>query len=303
MRLLASLFLAVMAMLPSAAFAAVKVVATLPSLAAISREVGGADVEVESLLPANIDPHFADARPSLVVTLNRADLVVANGLELEAGWLPPLLHQARNPRVAVGTPGYLDASTVVRRLDIPQGAVDRAQGDVHPGGNPHFLYDPRAGAAIARAIGARLGQIDPTHAAAYTQRAQAVAHELETFASSEAARFAAIDATQRQVVTYHKSLVYLCDWLGLTSPIQVEPRPGVAPDPAHVARVLSRLRQLPHKVILQEEFYPTNTSQTLAQLSQGHLVSLQGGARFAQNQRYIDHVRAISSAVHDALTR
>jgi hypothetical protein len=172
---LSQLVIALLLLLPLPASAAVRVVATLPSLAAIARELGGADATVESMLPPNIDPHFADAKPSLVVTLSRADLLVENGLELEVGWLPALVQQSRNAKLAPGANGRFDASTVVRRLEVPRGAVDRAQGDVHPGGNPHFLYDPRAGAAIARALATRLASIDPTHAAGYQSRAAAMA--------------------------------------------------------------------------------------------------------------------------------
>ena len=300
---LSQLVIALLLLLPLPASAAVKVVATLPSLAAIAREVGGADATVESMLPPNIDPHFADAKPSLVVTLSRADLLVENGLELEVGWLPALVQQSRNAKLAPGANGRFDASTVVRRLEVPRGAVDRAQGDVHPGGNPHFLYDPRAGAAIARALATRLASIDPTHAAGYQSRAAAMATELESFGRAQTAAFAALPAPNRAVVTYHRSLIYLCDWLGLTSPISVEPRPGVAPNPAHVAKVLAQLKTLPKRVILQEEFYPTSTTNTLARLGSATLISIEGGTRFDKGKRYIDHLRAISDPILAALSR
>ena len=302
MRLIHAL-LAIALILPVPASATVRVVATLPSLAAIAREVGGPDATVESMLPPNIDPHFADAKPSLVVTLSRADLLVENGLELEVGWLPALVQQSRNAKIATGANGRFDASTVVRRLEVPRGPVDRAQGDVHPGGNPHFLYDPRAGAAVVRALAARLAAIDPTHAAGFQSRAANVASELETFARTETAAFATLPAGHRTVVTYHRSLIYLCDWLGLTSPISVEPRPGVAPDPAHVAKVLAQLKSLPSRVILQEEFYPTSTTTTLARLGAATLVSVEGGTRFDKGKRYIDHLRAISTSIRAALAK
>ena len=298
---LLGLLCALLLLLPVQASATVEVVTTLPSLAALVREVGGAQVSVQSLLGPATDPHFADAKPSLVVTLSRADLMVVNGLELEVGWLPPVLRQSRNSRIQVAAAGYLDASLTVRKLEVPRGAVDRAQGDVHPGGNPHFLYDPRAGASVARAIGEKLAVIDPTQAAGYRQRAATLAASLERFATEERARFATLAAAHRTVVPFHRSLAYLCDWLGLSTPIDVEPRPGVSPDPAHVAKVLAQLRRLPKPVVLQERYYPTSTTQVLAKLAPAKLVVIAGGADDQKRQTYLESVRETSKRIYDAL--
>lgn len=303
LRPLLGLVCALLLLLPVPASAAVEVVATLPSLAALVREVGGAQVSVQSLLGPSTDPHFADAKPSLVVTLSQAELVVVNGLELEVGWLPPVLRQSRNSRIQVGASGYLDASLTVRKMEVPRGAVDRAQGDVHPGGNPHYLYDPRAGAAVARAIGEKLAQIDPGQAVGYRQRAASLAASLERFAAEERARFSSLPAAQRTIVPFHRSLAYLCDWLGLSTPIDVEPRPGVSPDPAHVAKVLAYLRRLPKPVVLQERYYPTSITQVLAKLAPAKLVVIAGGADDQKRQTYLESVRETSQRIYDALAR
>lgn len=151
------------------AHAKVKVVATLPDLAALTTAVGGDLVEVRALASPDEDPHYVDPRPDFILALNRADMVVLNGMQLEASWLNPLLVQARNGKVQSGAPGHVDASTVVQALEVPA-TVDRAQGDVHPGGNPHFLFDPRAARPVATLIGQRLAAIDPPNAAPPTRR-------------------------------------------------------------------------------------------------------------------------------------
>lgn len=289
--------------LSEAALAHITVVATLPDLAALAKEVGGEHATVSALANPREDPHYVDPRPSHIVTLNRADLLVLNGLSLEKPWLDPLLVQARNPRIQVGAPGYLDASTVITSLYVPSGPVDRSMGDVHPGGNPHFLFDPRRAAEIAIALGGRMAALDPKNADAYRGRASAYATKLRTFADEKARRFRALPPEKRRVVSYHESLVYLYDWLGLEAIATVEPKPGIPPDPAHVARVLSLMKKRGARAIVQEEFYPTQTSKTLARLAEAELVVLPGGTRVKGGERYHDHLEQITEALHAALAR
>ena len=178
------LFVAV-AFVPTLAEAKVRVVATLPTLASIVREVGGNEVEVTSLAYPTQDAHFVDARPHLVLQLNKADLLVINGSDLEIGWLPVLLTGARNARIQPGSPGYLDASTLVTLKEIPAGKVDRSQGDIHPGGNPHYLTDPRNGGKVALGIAQKLGAIDPTNRADYLKRAKTLEQKAVALADRE----------------------------------------------------------------------------------------------------------------------
>jgi hypothetical protein len=168
-----------LALLATPALAALKVVATVPDLAALARAVGGERVEVTALALPTQDPHFVDAKPSLALELNRADLLLAIGLGLESGWLPTLQTGARNPRILAGSPGYWEASSAVRLLEVPEAPVDRSAGDIHPGGNPHFLYDPRAALVVAKALAARLAQVDPAGASAYQANLARFTTELE----------------------------------------------------------------------------------------------------------------------------
>lgn len=275
--------------------ARLRVVATVPTLAELAREVGGADADVEALLAPNQDPHYADAKPSLVIALNRADLLLFTGLELEVGWLPALVRQARNAKILPGSAGNFDASRWVQKLRVPA-AVDRAQGDIHPGGNPHFAWDPRAGAAIAEGLGTAMGQLDPEHAAAFRQRGATLAQQLRALAAQERQKFAALTPAQRQVAVYHDSLVYLLDWLGLQQVATIEPRPGIPPDPAHLARVVGQLKAARVPALLQEEYYPRNASDQVARLTGAKLVVLQAGPR--ERTDYASYVRGLASAIY-----
>src|SRR5919109_4404383 len=150
--------------------AAVKVITTTEDLASIAREVGGDKIKVESLARGYQDPHFVEAKPSFILKLNKADLLIAVGRELEIGWLPPLVTQSRNAKIQPGADGYLDASLTARILEIPTGQITRAMGDVHPLGNPHYWLDPDNGRRVAKAIQAKLGERDRANAAYYAQR-------------------------------------------------------------------------------------------------------------------------------------
>lgn len=269
------LTLAAVSSLSASALADVRVVATVPALGALVSDVGGAHVEVTTLASASEDPHYVEARPDFVLSLSRADLVVAVGMDLEVGWLPTLRQQARNPAITGGN-GYFEAGSHVAALNVPT-SLDRAQGDVHPGGNPHFIYDARAMAQVARALGERLAVLDPTQADAYRAGGEATARSLETLAAEQQARFAALPSAGRVIAAYHDSFPYLTDWLGLRQVATVEPRPGVPPTPSHTATVVSTMRSQGARVLLQESFYPSSTSETIASMVGGSVVTWSAG--------------------------
>ena len=282
-----------------AARAEVTVVATVPSLAAIAREIGGQRVKVTSLALPTQDPHFVDAKPSLALDLNKADLLLAVGLDLEVGWLPVLQTGARNPKIQPGSQGFLDCSTLVTRLDVPQQPVDRSMGDVHAGGNPHYLYDPRAAASVARGIAARLGDLDPGRRAEYQASLEAFQKRLDGARAGWEQRLAKHRGAP--VLAYHKSWVYLTGWLGLKEIEHIEPKPGIPPNPAHVARVLVATRQHGARAILQESYYPDQTARLIAQKSGAKLVVLPGGADFRAGQSYVDHIEQMVALLEQGL--
>ena len=285
--------------LGGSAHAAVNVVATLPDLAAIAKEVGGNKVAVTSLSLPTQDPHFVDAKPSLVLKLNKADLLIAGGLELELGWLPVLQTSARNERILSSGRGFLECSRFVHVLEVPTGPVDRSMGDIHPGGNPHYLYDPRAAAECAKGISDKLAEIDPGNAKAYQAGVRSFLDRLATARAGWEKRLAS--ARGKPVITYHRSWNYLLDWLGLVEIANLEPKPGIPPSPRHVAEVLRVGQAKGAKVILQESFYPDKTGRLVAKKLGGTVVTLPGGADVASGEGYIEHMDHLVDALEQAL--
>jgi zinc/manganese transport system substrate-binding protein len=247
---------------PRAAAAKVNVVTTIEIFADLARKVGGDRVDVKSLSRGYMDPHFVEPKPSLVIDLNRADLLVHVGLELEIGWLPPLVLGARNAKIQVGQPGNLDASVGIPVLDVPQTKVDRSMGDIHPQGNPHYWIPPASAVIVAREIAERLKAIDPAGAAGYDARLAHFVAEVARRRAEWEKRLAGVRGMK--VVTYHKSWSYVSSWLGLQEVGYVEPKPGIPAPPSHIAQLIGVMRREGVKLILMESFYPRNTVDLVA---------------------------------------
>ncbi len=281
--------------------ASLRVVASMPDYAALAKAVGGDYVEVTSLANASQDPHYVDAKPSYVVALNRADLVIFNGLELEVGWMPTLLVQARNPNLASGTPGHLDVGTVIQSLlDVPTGPIDRSMGDVHPGGNPHYSYDPLRMAELTNVIAVRLSHLDPANASSYTANGEALKKELVAVAKAARAKFDALPARSKRVVEYHKSFAYLFETLGIEVVARVEPKPGVAPSPGQVAQVVSTIKREGIQVLVQEVYNPARVAKTIAKITGASHVMLPGGVEFGDNQTYTQRIEETIEMIYNA---
>jgi zinc/manganese transport system substrate-binding protein len=241
--------------------AALRVFACEPEWAALTRTLGGDDVDVYAASSALQDVHHIQPRPSLIAHYRRADLVVCTGAELEIGWLPPLVEKGNNPKVSPGSPGYFAASRSVHMLEVPT-RLDRSEGDVHPYGNPHIQTDPRNIAAVAKDLSARLAQVDPAHAAGYQQRYQAFIARWD--AAIQKWQAEAKPLAGATVVSSHKGWIYLFDWLGMKEVGTLEPKPGIPPTAAHLAEVLNGLKLQPAKMVIYAAYYDPRPAEWLS---------------------------------------
>jgi zinc/manganese transport system substrate-binding protein len=242
--------------------AALRVFTCEPEWKALVDELGGNTVDAYSATTALQDPHRIEARPSLIAKLRRADLLVCTGAGLEVGWLPALLRSAGNGQVQPGQPGYFEAASAVTLLEVPQ-RVDRAQGDVHPEGNPHLHLDPRNIARVAEPLAARLAALDPSHAAHYQQAlARFAARWNEALVRWQRE---AVPLQGLPVVYHHRSFVYLEHWLGLKEAGVLEPKPGLPPTAAHLAQLLERLASQPARAVLRTPYEDARASEWLSE--------------------------------------
>jgi zinc/manganese transport system substrate-binding protein len=258
---LLSLLAAPLALLALPAHAALHVFACEPEWGALAQELGGTLVDVSVATNALQDPHQIQAKPSLIARARNADLVVCTGAELEIGWLPVLLQQSGNAKVQPGQPGNFAAADYVKKLEVP-GLLDRSQGDVHASGNPHIQTDPRNIALVASALGARLQQLDPSHAGDYAKAQANFSQRWQQAITRWTAQAAPIRGFP--VVSQHKAFVYLYDWLGLKEVAVLEPKPGVEPTASHLQEVLAALKGTPAKMVLYAAYQDPRPSEWLS---------------------------------------
>jgi zinc/manganese transport system substrate-binding protein len=260
--LLSAMLLAAAALLAGSAHAAVNVLACEPEWESLVNELGGDKVKVSSATNALQDPHRVEARPGLIARTRNADLLVCTGLELEVGWLPVLVQQSGNTRIAPGQPGHFEAGNLVPRLDVPS-KLDRSDGDVHAAGNPHIQQNPHNIALVSVALAKRLGEVDPANAAYYQGR----------LANFTARWNAAMAKWEQQgaglrgvaVVEHHKNMEYLMGWLGMRQVGTLEPKPGVEPSAAHLGELLAQLQRQPAKMVLRAAYQDGRASQWLSE--------------------------------------
>lgn len=244
------------------AHAALNVLACEPEWAALATEIGGDKVKASSATTALQDPHRIEARPSLIARTRNADLLICTGLELEVGWLPILLQQSGNAKIAPGQPGYFDAGAVVPRLDVPT-RLDRAEGDVHAAGNPHIQQDPHNIARVADALVKRMSEIDTANAAYYQSRYKDFSARWKTAMQKWEQQAAPLKGMA--VVEHHKNMAYLMQWLGMRSVGTLEPKPGVEPSAAHLSELVNQLQRQPAKMILRAAYQDGRASQWLSE--------------------------------------
>ena len=249
-------------LLPVSAFGDLRVFACEPEWAALADEIGGPYVQSFSATTALQDPHYIQARPSLIAQVRRADLLICSGAQLEIGWLPALLQKANNRKVLPGNDGYMEASSFVVRLDAT-GNVDRARGDIHPQGNPHIQTNPHNITAVARALGERFERLDPVNAATYSARLTDFVERWETAIQSWEATAAPLRGTR--AITHHKSWVYLEHWLGIEEVANLEPVPGLPPTATHLSGLTARFGEHGADVIIRSPYQDARASQWLAE--------------------------------------
>ena len=256
----------------SEAFAAVKVVTTTEDLASLAREVGGDKVQVDALAKGYQDPHFVDPKPSFILQVSRADLLIAVGRELEIGWLPPLISSGRNAKIQPGAAGYLDASQNVKILEIPTGQITRAMGDVHPSGNPHYWLDPDNGRKIAQSIRDKLSELSPNDKAYFAQRYADFDKRLAEAQKKWDATMAPYKGTK--LVTYHRSWPNFMERFGLNVIGYVEPKPGIPPSPSHTLDLIGEMKNQGVKLIVVEPYFDLKTPQAIANQVGGKVLIL-----------------------------
>ena len=261
MRLLSIVTLAALA-LAAPARATVNVMASTEDLADLARQVGGDKVKVEAIARGYQDPHFVEAKPSFILKLAKADLLVVVGRELEIGWLPPLIQQSRNAKVQPGAEGYLDASLTAKILEIPTGQITRAMGDVHPQGNPHYWLDPGNGRHIAKAIVDKLSKMDAADGAYFQSRYDDFDKRLAEAEKRWDAQMAPYKGLK--IVTYHRSWPNFTDRFGLDVIGYVEPRPGIPPSPSHTIDLIGEMKRQNVKLILVEPYFDLKTPNSIA---------------------------------------
>lgn len=299
MKIFPSILLA-MALITPAVQAKLNVVATLPDFGSVAEEVGGDRIKVTNLARGGEDPHFVDARPSLIVVLNKADLLIYGGAELEMGWLPPLANNARNSKILPGASGNLNAAVGVRLLDIPVGPVDRSQGDVHPSGNPHYMLDPLNAKIVATSIAEKLATLDPANGEFYKANARRFGERIDQKLIEWTKKLAPLRSTK--VVTYHKSFDHFLERFGLVLAGTIEPKPGIEPSPTHINALIPRMKQEGVKLMLIEHNRPKKTPNYVAHATGAKLVlapQMVGGDEAASDYvGLIDHlVKLVSEAM------
>lgn len=241
--------------------AKLSVVTTTSDMAALVEAVGGKQVKTFSVAKGTQDPHHIEAKPSFMVRFHNADLVVAQGLELESAWLIPLIEGARNPKIFKGTQGFLELGEKIDPLEVPKGEISRADGDVHASGNPHFQLDPLRIGKAALLVANRLGELDPGHREEFLKNANSFQTQLEEKSKVWQER---IEATGvKEIVTHHKTFIYFCHRFHIKCDIQLEPKPGIPPTASHLLSVIQKMKERKLKLVLIENYFDDDSPDKL----------------------------------------
>ena len=249
------------AFVTASAHAKLNVVATTPDIAAIAKEIGGDKIELTTMARPTEDPHFVDAKPSFIVKLNKADVLIHGGAELEVGWLPKLIEQARNAKIISAAKGEVRCCEGVRMLEVPE-KLDRSAGDIHAAGNPHFLVDPKNAKIVAHHIAEAFASLDAANRSFYEANSARFIAALDAKLVEWQARLAPFRG--QHVVAYHNSWLYFADRFELKIEIFLEPKPGIPPSPAHLATVMAKMKEQNARVVIVDPYLNRKTAETVA---------------------------------------
>lgn len=255
--------------------AQLKVIATTEDIASLARVVGGEWVEVKGLTKGYQDSHFVQAKPSLMVMMHEADLLVYNGLDLEVGWLPLLIQGSRNSKIRFGKNGSMDLSLAIDPIQVPKQMVDRSMGDVHPFGNPHYTLDPENIKPILYYLADKFSEMDPTHASEFKANRDRYVVRFEKKLEEWKKRLKPYSG--QAIVTYHRTWDYFLERFELASVANVEIKPGVQPTPSHLATVMDIIRKKKVKILLQASYYQKRFSLLLTEKTGAKLLILAPG--------------------------
>lgn len=297
-RILLACVLSALCATPRAAEEMLNIVATLPDLAAVAMQVGGPFIHLSCLANPAEDPHFVDPKPSFAKLLNKADLLVEGGADLEIGWLPPLVQNARNPKILPGQPGLIRASDGIDLKERPTGPVDRSQGDVHPMGNPHYMMDPLNAQIVARNLAERMAKLDPEHGKQFKENAVKFSDEIDARLTTWTKMMEPFKGVK--VITYHKSFTYFLDRFGLELFDTIEPKPGIEPSPSHIADLIKKGQGAGIKFILIEENRPRKTPERVAKEIGARVVILRQMPDTAGQTRYTGWIRGMIETIQKA---
>jgi zinc/manganese transport system substrate-binding protein len=291
--------LSLLTAIASPAVAALNVVATLPDYAAVARDIGGDNIDITTLAKPTEDSHFVDARPSFVVKLKAADVLIEGGAELELGWLPPLLQSARNAKIESGGPGRVVASSGIRLMNVPVNAT-RAAGDVHALGNPHFMIDPIIAKAVAGNFAATFAKLDAANASTYAANEKKFEERIN--AKLQDWGRAMLPFKGQSIVAYHDSWVYFAHRFGLNIDLFLEPKPGIPPSPSHLAEVIGKMKEQKIKAILVEPYQNRKIAEKVASSTGAKVVDFaQFPGALPNTDTYIDLIDTLVSRLSEAL--
>lgn len=251
-------------------YSQIKIVTTIPDLKSIAEAIGGDHVDVFAIATGYQNPHFVDPKPSYILKLSRADLFITVGLDLEIGWVPPLLNSARNAKIQKGGEGYIDASADIPLLQIPSG-VNREEGDIHIYGNPHYWLDPMNGKIIARTICNALVRSDPAHRTVFTSNLKQFNDRIDARMKEWNTSISAIRGTK--VIAYHNEWPYFERRFGLTIVDFLEPKPGIPPTPSQISKIIDTMKREKIKIIINSPYFTSESADLVARNSGGTVVT------------------------------